>query len=89
MNITPIRNLSMSVQQNKDNYNDNDYNDNDNDYNDKDKYYDNDYNDNDKNQLPGCAMRPWAKPRWKTATTPPPFCPRSESKELINKIDVK
>ena len=58
MNITPIRNLSMSVQQNKDNYYDNDYNDNDNDYNDKDKYYDNDYNDNDKNQLPGCAMRP-------------------------------
>ena len=57
MNITPIRNLSMSVQQNKDNYYDNDYNDNDNDYNDKDKYYDNDYNDNDKNQLPGCAMR--------------------------------
>ena len=50
MNITPIRNLSMSVQQNKDNYYDNDYND-------KDKYYDNDYNDNDKNQLPGCAMR--------------------------------
>ena len=72
----------MSVQQNKDNYYDNDYND-------KDKYYDNDYNVNDKNQLPGCAMRPWAKPRWKTATTPPPFCPRSESKELINKIEVK
>ena len=71
MNITPIRNLSMSVQQNKDNY------------------YDNDYNDNDKNQLPGCAMRLWAKPRWKTATTPPPFCPRSESKELIDKIEVK
>ena len=36
MNITPIRNLSMSVQQNKDNYYDNDYNDNGNDYNDKD-----------------------------------------------------
>ena len=82
MNITPIRNLSMSVQQNKDNYYDNDYND-------KDKYYDNDYNVNDKNQLPGCAMRLWAKPRWKTATTPPPFCPRSESKELIDKIEVK
>ena len=64
----------MSVQQNRDNYYDNDYNDNGNDY-----------NDNDKNQLPGCAMRLWAKPRWKTATTPPPFCPRSESKELINK----
>lgn len=68
MIITQIRNLSISVQQNKDNY------------------YDNDYNDN---QLPGCAMRLWAKPRWKTATTPPPFCPRSESKGLIIKIEVK
>ena len=68
MNITPIRNLSRSVQQNKANYYDDDCNDNGNDYNDKDnyhdnyyidkdKYYDNDYNDNDKNQLPGCAMR--------------------------------
>ena len=67
-NHNPIRNLSMSLQQNKDNHYDNDYNDNGNDYNDKDnyhdnyyndkdKYYDNDYNDNDKNQLPGCAMR--------------------------------
>ena len=47
MNITPIRNLSMSVQQNKANYYDDDCNDNGNDYNDKDDYYDNDYNDKD------------------------------------------
>ena len=49
-NCNPIRNLSMSLQQNKDNYYDNDYND-------KDNYHDNDYNDIDTNQRPGCAMR--------------------------------